>query len=69
MTGEIQDDPQSSEEVVIQSGKERVQGDMDKTDLWKPTKQNQRRLTPSICTQIKEVPTGQHEGGSICSLS
>lgn len=55
MIGERQGDPQSSEELVIQAGKKGVQGDVDKIDLLRPTKQNPRMLTaPSVCTQVRK---------------
>ena len=54
MTGERQNEPRSGEELVTQVGKERVWGGVDKTDLLKPTKLNQRRLTPSVYTQIRK---------------
>ena len=65
MTGEGQDDPQSSDEVVIQAGKERVQGDGDKTDLLKPTKQNRTRLTPTVCAQIRKCPQDSMRGEAL----
>lgn len=64
-----QDDGQSSKEVVIWASKERVKGDLGKTGLLKPTKQNGRRLTLSVWTQIREVPSGQQDGGGTCTLS
>lgn len=62
MTGDGEDDPQSSEKVVDWLGKQRVQRDVERRDL-KMNKTGHKGVHPKCIHTNKEVPGGQYCGG------